>query len=61
MKIKERKIPGSGEIAENMEDEGGGNTSLSWCAWKGYQTPGKDTEGTEDPRKNQDHPDHSVI
>ena len=47
------------------EHEGDSDTSCSWCHWNGLPKvtwgTGKVTRGTEDQKKNWDHPDHSPV
>ena len=33
----------------------------NWCAWNGPHWPGKESGRIGDQRKNQDHPDHSIV
>ena len=42
-----------------VEHESDGD--YNWCTWSGYQRPGKETIGTGDQSKNQNHPDPTSI
>ena len=37
-----------------------GDTNSNWFAWNGHQILRKETGGIGNPRKNRDHPDHSI-
>ena len=44
-----------------VEQEVDGNTNYSWCTWNGPWKIGKDTEGIENQRKNQENTDHNIV
>ena len=44
-----------------MEYEVDNDTNYNESFWNSHQNPGKETEGTGNQRKNQDHPDHSAV
>ena len=49
------------ELKRIIEHEDGGDTNCSWCTWNGPQRLVKETVGIGNKKKNQDHPDHSVV
>ena len=44
-----------------MKHEGDSDTNGSWGTWNGPQKFWKKTRGTENQRKNRDHPNHVIV
>ena len=64
MKRKESKKKNIGSCQKDektVEHEGNSDTNYSWCTWNSPQGLEKQTRGTGNQSKNQDHSDHSSV